>query len=415
MSQKSGMQGKLVLVPETTWNTTPSPAAGYVIPFESETMKYTCTREKDPTITGGRDYKRPAKGPVNVAGDVRVRIDPNAHSWLFRELLGAPATEVSGSAYKHTFKSNGATPPPVGCHLEREIDGEWFLYTGNRASKATFEIGGTGLFAGTFSFIGADETQSSTPVDDTVATETFTGTGLDDLTSGGTYTGSGESNFRVQIDATGTPDTFKWSNDGGTTWEATGVNITGSAQSLENGATAAFAATTGHTVGDYWDFQAGPTEYQHLAFDLGSPNIVIKEGGVATAELVNITFDVDNETQASEPSIGGEGVASGVTHGKCAVTGTVRAIYQDNDLYTKARQSTESSLEFSVQHGTGDGTAGNEKITIKIPELLYNAAATTIDTPRGLYVEQGFEAYFDNSAEGTAFQITLENTIASLA
>jgi hypothetical protein len=87
-----------------------------------------------------------------------------------------------------------------------------------------------------------------------VGTASFTGTGLNDLTSGGTFTGSSALNYKIEIDATGTPDTFKWSDDGGTTWDATGVAITGSAQTLNHGVTVTFGATTGHTLGDYWTF-----------------------------------------------------------------------------------------------------------------------------------------------------------------
>ena len=81
----------------------------------------------------------------------------------------------------------------------------------------------------------------------------ISGGGLDDCTAGGVYTGLGAKTYRVQIDGTGTPDTFKWSNDGGVTWEATTVAITGSAQTLENGITVTFGATTGHTDTNYWD------------------------------------------------------------------------------------------------------------------------------------------------------------------
>lgn len=89
-------------------------------------------------------------------------------------------------------------------------------------------------------------------VNGSIAAASFTGTGLDDATSGGDYIGGGQT-YRVKIDGTGTPDTFTWSDDGGSTWEATGVAITGSAQTLSNGVTVTFAATTGHTADDYWD------------------------------------------------------------------------------------------------------------------------------------------------------------------
>lgn len=78
----------------------------------------------------------------------------------------------------------------------------------------------------------------------------FAGGGLNDATKGGTYTGNGIDVFAIEIDATGTPDTFKWQKNGGS--YTTGVSITGAAQSLADGITVTFGATTGHTLGDIW-------------------------------------------------------------------------------------------------------------------------------------------------------------------
>jgi len=83
---------------------------------------------------------------------------------------------------------------------------------------------------------------------------TFTGAGLDDMTSGGTYIGATSKNYRVEIDATGTPDTFQWSDSKGETWNGTGVVITGTAQTLNDGVTVTFTHTTGHALHDRWDF-----------------------------------------------------------------------------------------------------------------------------------------------------------------
>ena len=89
---------------------------------------------------------------------------------------------------------------------------------------------------------------------------TFTGPGLNDLTPGGTYTGNvggafDKRTFSVQIDGVGAPNTFKWSDDGGASWEATGVAITGAVQTLEWGVEIRFGATVGHTNGNRWDFE----------------------------------------------------------------------------------------------------------------------------------------------------------------
>jgi len=90
--------------------------------------------------------------------------------------------------------------------------------------------------------------------------DTFTGAGLNDLTITGynAITSSGEvgRSYKVQIDSTGTPDTFKWSRDGGTNWKETGQAITGSSQTLEGDIAVTFAATTGHTADNSWAFTA---------------------------------------------------------------------------------------------------------------------------------------------------------------
>ncbi len=124
----------------------------------------------------------------------------------------------------------------------------------------------------------------------TVGTTTFTGTGLNDLTSGGTFTGSSALNYKVEIDATGTPDTFKWSDDGGTTWDATGVAITGGAQTLNHGVTVTFVATTGHTVGDYWTFS---TTIQTADLAQWQNPAGTSIGGIAYNEL-GLAFNADD-------------------------------------------------------------------------------------------------------------------------
>ncbi len=74
-------------------------------------------------------------------------------------------------------------------------------------------------------------------------------------TSGGTYTGTEKKNFVVELDAT---TTFKWSDDGGSNWDATGVTIATTAITLGEGVTVQFSAAAG-AVGDQWKFWTGVT------------------------------------------------------------------------------------------------------------------------------------------------------------
>ncbi len=119
-----------------------------------------------------------------------------------------------------------------------------------------------------FSLYGIDselnkgEMQAYTIQPTAIDAAVFTGAGEDDCTSGGTYTGTGTLEYKVEIDAgdPADPNTFKWSDDGGLTWDVETVNITEAAQDLNNGVTVTFGADTAHTTTDYWTFTAHPGE-----------------------------------------------------------------------------------------------------------------------------------------------------------
>jgi len=67
------------------------------------------------------------------------------------------------------------------------------------------------------------------------------------------------------------PNTYKWSNDGGQTWEATEQDITSGWVTLEDGVQIRFfISVIGHDTGDYWDFFAAYAGSWHLKHTCGS-------------------------------------------------------------------------------------------------------------------------------------------------
>jgi hypothetical protein len=83
----------------------------------------------------------------------------------------------------------------------------------------------------------------------------FTGTGVNAMTIPSTVvmTGLVQRNVYVEIDGTSTPNAFKWSVDGGSTFVATGVPITaGTPQLLQDAIYIVFSQGTGLTMGDKW-------------------------------------------------------------------------------------------------------------------------------------------------------------------
>lgn len=81
----------------------------------------------------------------------------------------------------------------------------------------------------------------------------FVGAGANDLSATvNAYVGTDET-FTIEIDDdSGSPNTFRWSLDGGSTWEVEDVEITGAVQELQDGFYVRFASLVGHVVGDVW-------------------------------------------------------------------------------------------------------------------------------------------------------------------
>ncbi len=100
-----------------------------------------------------------------------------------------------------------------------------------------------------------------------LGTITQTGVGLSDLNVCGLYIHSdSDTSFKITIDGVATVNTFKWSDDGGVTWDATTVSITGLWQELSHGIFIKFTATGGHTNADSWAFTISDNSASLLDF-----------------------------------------------------------------------------------------------------------------------------------------------------
>lgn len=133
----------------------------------------------------------------------------------------------------------------------------------------------------------------------TIGPAVFTGTGLNDCTSSGTVGYAAyQQVFRVQISVAGTPDQFQISMDNGVTWSLGSTAITGSAQSFAyTGLFVTFAATTGHTVGDYWTITANP-----IASNVNAQNAYYLGGLIFAAQTGNNNIFVGTQAAGTKTS-----------------------------------------------------------------------------------------------------------------
>jgi hypothetical protein len=159
-----------------------------------------------------------------------------------------------------------------------------------------------------------------------VGETSFAGVGINDATFAGVYNTGGYSLFYAEIDGTGTPDTFKWSTDGGGTFQAETVAMTGSPQALgSTGVTVDFAATTGHTLGDVWQAECRiATQIVSGSDDVLVENngrvaiLLSKVGGAGVANVLVVApvkvdrdLEVANVTIADIPTDDAFGVRAG--------------------------------------------------------------------------------------------------------
>ena len=146
-----------------------------------------------------------------------------------------------------------------------------------------------------------------------------------------------------------------------------------------------------------------PTDLGHQPWD--GVSIVITEGaGTPTvlATCSKIDFSLDNNLDGSAYVIDATSQRRSLPAGIAGVSGTLTALFEDMVLYNKAVGYTESQIVITLTRGTGAGTAGNEKLTITIPEIVYKPQAPVVPGPQGVVVELPFQAYYDNASQATA-------------
>jgi hypothetical protein len=139
----------------------------------------------------------------------------------------------------------------------------------------------------------------------------------------------------------------------------------------------------------------------------------IEEGGSAIAIVKDVDFTIANNLDGDQYCIGADGERAEIPEGVVAVTGSITALFQSITLYNKAVNFTESSLKLTMTKGSGDGTAGNEVLELLIPELVFEEQVPPVSGPMGVNVTLPFQAFYDDSTEASAIQLTLDNAVAT--
>jgi len=148
-----------------------------------------------------------------------------------------------------------------------------------------------------------------------------------------------------------------------------------------------------------------PADLGHTPFD--GFGCTIQEGGSSLGTVTTIDFTLENGLDGNTYVIDGTGERYSMPEGVVKVTGNITALFDSMTLYNKALNNIETSLVITLTNGTGDGTEGNEKLIITLPEIIFKPQAPVVSGPTGVLVELPFEAYYNDDANATTIMAVL--------
>jgi hypothetical protein len=152
-------------------------------------------------------------------------------------------------------------------------------------------------------------------------------------------------------------------------------------------------------------FDASPTDLGLLPFDGFGGALYIGDhfSEVSVAICTAIDLTLENGLDGNSYVIGGAGARRWLPEGIAKVSGTLTLLFEDPAFYIDAVNFAEKSLRLELVNGTGVGnTAGNEKMTLYLPELVFKPEAPAVTGPNGVTFTSPFEAFYYNDSEASA-------------
>lgn len=138
---------------------------------------------------------------------------------------------------------------------------------------------------------------------------------------------------------------------------------------------------------------ASLTDLGHTSFGAANTTIVLSSGTEVSCRKRELTLNVKNDLDPDWFDIGGGGIRADAPRGLVGLDGTLTGLFDSDALLKQTMADTDASLVVALTRGTGDGTAGNEKLQITIPALTFTPAGPKVNGPRGLLLPTTFSAH----------------------
>ena len=144
---------------------------------------------------------------------------------------------------------------------------------------------------------------------------------------------------------------------------------------------------------------------------------VVKRGGVQVGGVLSASLSIDNSMDTSLYTFPASGATAGergaLPEGLARITGQIETVFEDFTIVDLAKAGTDTTFEWIYQHGTGDGTAGNEYLSFLVDHSDIMLASPPIETASGLKVTYNFNAFASDPAMGLL--VTLKNAVPAVS
>lgn len=124
------------------------------------------------------------------------------------------------------------------------------------------------------------------------------------------------------------------------------------------------------------------------------------EGGSSYGAFTDVKFSINNNAAANN-TLGVTGVRS-ITAGRFDVTGSMTALFEDETIYNKFVNDTESTLSVTFVDGT-------TSLTFEFPKVKYTQASIPVSNNGVITVQLSFTAIYDDASTST-LTVTRDNT-----
>lgn len=159
-----GYRGEMLVGMETEFGKLPAGAAGWKVPFNTESLTISRAKNTAATLRGTRNPAEPFDGNTAVDGDLVVPVDTSTFGLWLSLLFGTPSSEAQEGEtglHTHTFASGEELP---SFWTEVMIATQTPIYKrslGCKISTLALQAGGDGELTATLGLMAASQTQES--------------------------------------------------------------------------------------------------------------------------------------------------------------------------------------------------------------------------------------------------------------